>query len=95
MLRNCGKGLTCSFSISRQIVATASQLQKIEYAMAKTICDWSKKDLAKNSDKLHSLTMNPCYFCQKCGRVANTKKALCRAEKFAMASKIAKIDFAA
>lgn len=50
--------------------------------MAKTICDWSRKDLEKKSAKLWALTHDPCYFCAKCGRVANTKKALCKAKGF-------------
>ncbi|MDF1811136.1 MAG: hypothetical protein P1V20_02950 [Verrucomicrobiales bacterium] len=64
--------------------------------MAKTICDWSKKDLLKHPEKLHALTREACFFCKKCGRVANTKKALCKGEAFAaQSSKIAKVDFAA
>jgi len=50
--------------------------------MAKTICDWSKKDLEKNGDRLWALTRDPCFYCRKCGRVANRKKVLCKAKAF-------------
>ena len=50
--------------------------------MAKTICDWSKRDLAERPEKLLRLTQNACFYCKKCGRVANTTKALCKAESF-------------
>ena len=63
--------------------------------MAKTICDWSRKDLAKHPKRLQALTRDACFFCRKCGRVANTKKALCKAEGFPQRSKIEKVDFAA
>lgn len=62
--------------------------------MAKTICDWSKKDLEKNSERLMELTRNPCFFCKKCGRVSNSKKALCRSTAFPKQN-IEKVDFAA
>ena len=64
--------------------------------MAKTICDWSRKDLLKNPERLHALTRNACFFCKKCGRVANTKKALCKSESFKEKdSKIREVEFAA
>jgi len=50
--------------------------------MAKTLCDWSKKDFVKKAEQLHALTRESCYFCGKCGRVANNKKVLCRATAF-------------
>ncbi|MGD1978303.1 MAG: hypothetical protein PVJ98_02850 [Akkermansiaceae bacterium] len=50
--------------------------------MAKTICDWSKKDLEKDSAKLWKLTRDATFYCRKCGRVANVKKALCKGQKF-------------
>lgn len=57
-------------------------------AMPKTLCDWSRSDYAKKAEQLHALTRESCYFCGKCGRVANTKKVLCRASLF----KIDKIE---
>jgi hypothetical protein len=56
--------------------------------MAKTLCDWSKKDYLKKAEQLHALTRESCYFCGKCGRVANNKKVLCRASVF----KVSKIE---
>jgi hypothetical protein len=50
--------------------------------MGKTICDWSKKDLEKYPEKLFEITQNPSFYCGKCGRVANTKKVLCKAKDF-------------
>ena len=55
--------------------------------MGKTICDWSKKDIEKNSDLLYELTREARFFCRKCGRVANSKKILCKAELFKENSK--------
>ena len=50
--------------------------------MAKTICDWSKKDLEAKGEELRALTENATHYCRKCGRVANNKKALCKAKSF-------------
>ncbi len=56
--------------------------------MAKTICDFSKKDLEKHPEKLQELTRDACFYCRKCGRVANTKKALCKAASFPERAKL-------
>lgn len=50
--------------------------------MSKTICDWSKKELEEQPDKLFAITRDPKFYCRKCGRVANIKKALCKAKGF-------------
>lgn len=50
--------------------------------MAKTLCDWSKKDLEKKQDTLQQLTRNACFYCRKCARVANNAKSLCKANAF-------------
>lgn len=50
--------------------------------MSKTICDWSRKDLEKRAGELWELTRGACFFCGKCGRVANTKKVLCKGKSF-------------
>lgn len=63
--------------------------------MGKTICDWTKKDIQKNSEKLQELTADACFYCKKCGRVANSKKALCGAVRFAETAKIKKFKIAA
>lgn len=46
--------------------------------MAKTLCDWSKRDLRKHADELLALVDKPNFFCRKCARVANTPKVLCK-----------------
>lgn len=62
----------------------------LKNVMGKTICDWSKKDIRNNPEKLHAITREACFFCRKCGRVANTKKALCSSESFSSCSKVKK-----
>ena len=46
--------------------------------MAKTLCDWSKRDISKHADKLLELVDPPRFFCRKCARVANISKVLCK-----------------
>lgn len=46
--------------------------------MAKTLCDWSKKDLEKRADTLAAIVREPRWYCRKCARVANTSKVLCK-----------------
>ncbi|MGB0992633.1 MAG: hypothetical protein ACPG32_09195 [Akkermansiaceae bacterium] len=46
----------------------------------KTFCKWKEKDIAKRLDLLVTLTDQPTYYCKKCARVSNTKKALCKAK---------------
>ncbi len=46
--------------------------------MAKTLCDWSKRELEKHPDKLWELVRDPRYYCRKCARSANTAKVLCK-----------------
>lgn len=46
--------------------------------MAKTLCDWSKRDLEKHADKLLELVRDPRFYCRRCARVANTGKVLCK-----------------
>ncbi len=50
--------------------------------MAKTLCDWSKKDLEKHADQLAEIVNPPRYYCRKCARVANHAKHLCKPRKF-------------
>jgi hypothetical protein len=49
--------------------------------MAKTLCDWSKRDLEKHADQLWELVRDPRWYCRKCARVANTSKVLCKPRK--------------
>jgi hypothetical protein len=46
--------------------------------MAKTLCDWSKRDLRKDAAKLLVLVTQPRLYCRRCARVANTPKVLCK-----------------
>ena len=54
--------------------------------MAKTLCDWSKKDIEGKQVKLQALTNDACFYCRKCARVANQSKSLCRAVRFSRVS---------
>ena len=49
--------------------------------MAKTLCDWSRKDIASKPNKLASLIDQPQFYCAKCARCANAAKSLCKARK--------------
>ncbi len=53
--------------------------------MAKTLCDWSRKDIAKRADLLAGILADPSFVCAKCARCANSKKALCSPRKLAFA----------
>jgi hypothetical protein len=46
--------------------------------MAKTLCDWSKRDISKHADKLLELVDPPRFFCRRCARVATVSKVLCK-----------------
>lgn len=50
--------------------------------MPKTICEFSKKEIENHPSKLFKLTRDPRYYCRKCGRVANTRKVLCKPKDF-------------
>jgi Na+-translocating ferredoxin:NAD+ oxidoreductase RNF subunit RnfB len=49
--------------------------------MAKTLCDWSKKDIQSHPDKLARILCDPCFYCAKCARAANASKRLCKARR--------------
>ena len=53
-------------------------------AKLKTLCDWSRKDIAKRADLLAGIVAAPTFVCAKCARSANTKKALCSPKKLAL-----------
>ncbi|GAB4169719.1 MAG: hypothetical protein Fur0032_08350 [Terrimicrobiaceae bacterium] len=50
--------------------------------MAKTLCDWKKKDIEDKASFLRAIVNSPTHFCRRCARVANTPKVLCKARKF-------------
>lgn len=56
--------------------------------MAKTLCDWSKKDLEKRANELAKLVRDPAWYCRKCARVANTPKVLCKPRKLPRAEAV-------
>lgn len=60
--------------------------------MSKTLCDWSKRDIEDEIDKLRALTKHPTYFCRKCARVANTPKVLCKPQGFRPSSSSSRED---
>jgi len=49
--------------------------------MAKTLCDWSKKDIEKEFDALCAIVHDPRYICRKCTRAAHISKHLCKPRK--------------
>jgi hypothetical protein len=49
--------------------------------MAKTLCDWKKKDLEHKAGHLAELVRDPRFYCRKCARSANTAKVLCKPRK--------------
>lgn len=53
--------------------------------MAKSLCEL-KKTLKKDFDVYVSLVNDPTHVCQKCGRVANHKKLLCKPTKLKLVS---------
>lgn len=46
--------------------------------MAKTLCDWSKKDIEKHALKLLRIVTPQNYLCLKCARTACDRHHLCR-----------------
>lgn len=53
--------------------------------MAKTLCDWSKKDIESKRGKLALLVQDPRFYCAKCARCANDPRVLCKARKLSLA----------
>lgn len=49
--------------------------------MAKKMCDWKKKDIEKDFEKYAAIVSKPTHVCMKCGRTADDKKRLCKAEE--------------
>jgi len=55
--------------------------------MAKTLCDWSKRDLEHHADKLLKLVQDPRYYCRKCARVGHDSKVLCKPRRLPLEEK--------
>ena len=49
--------------------------------MAKKLCDWKKKDIRSRRAELEALIVDPRFLCQKCARVANEPRVLCKARR--------------
>ena len=47
----------------------------------KTLCEWEKKEIEKQSAELIKLIANAKYYCKKCARSANDKEVLCKPKK--------------
>jgi hypothetical protein len=60
--------------------------------MAKTLCDWSKRDIRKHADKLLELVDPPRFFCRRCARVANIAKVLCKPSRLPRKKQAAAVD---
>jgi hypothetical protein len=46
--------------------------------VAKTLCDWSEKDIEKKAAKLAELLLSPRFLCRRCARAAARSKVLCK-----------------
>ena len=46
----------------------------------KHLCKWSKGDIEKNFSEYRKIVSKPKFVCMKCGRVASSKKFLCKPE---------------
>lgn len=42
------------------------------------LCEWKKKQIEKKFDEFADIVRDPRFACTKCGRVARTKKPLCK-----------------
>lgn len=60
--------------------------------MARTLCDWTKRDLEKHPDKLLELVRDPRFYCRKCARVAHGSKVLCKPRKLPLENGKAGMD---
>lgn len=50
-------------------------------AKEKNMCKWKKDEIKKDFEDYVKIVKEPAYVCCKCGRVADKKKLLCKAEK--------------
>ena len=47
----------------------------------KTMCEWKRKDIEENLAELIKIVRKPGFVCEKCARVASSKKQLCKPRK--------------
>jgi hypothetical protein len=55
--------------------------------MAKTLCDWTKKEIKKHFEEVCEIVVDPRYVCRKCGRCAHFPRFLCEPKKVATREK--------
>lgn len=46
--------------------------------MARTLCDWDKRDIEREVDKLAAIIGTPRFVCRKCARSAQDERYLCK-----------------
>jgi hypothetical protein len=46
--------------------------------MSKTLCEWSKHEIAEETGELARIVCDPRYVCRKCARAAHKEKHLCK-----------------
>ncbi len=49
--------------------------------MSKSMCKWKSDDIKKKTVEFCKIVKKPKFYCAKCGRVADSDKKLCKAEK--------------
>lgn len=42
------------------------------------LCTWDKGTYGERLDELEAIVQDPCFACKTCGRVAQTRKYLCK-----------------
>ena len=46
--------------------------------MSKTLCDWSRKDIERDLERLAEIVRAPRWICRKCARAASADRYLCK-----------------
>lgn len=46
--------------------------------MNKPLCKWGKKNIQAHFDEVTEIVSNAKFICKKCGRIAGSKKYLCK-----------------
>lgn len=53
----------------------------VECGMAKTLCDWTRKDIKKHFEEMCEIVSEPRYVCRECARCARLPQFLCEPKK--------------
>ena len=59
----------------------------VGWVVAKTLCDWTKKEIKKHFEEVCEIVVDPRYVCRKCGRCAHFPRFLCEPKKVATREK--------